>query len=155
MHELSVSDELRRIAFEFFYRFSRLEFALKENGYVRRGHRNIAEVNWWDFSLKFSAQYSPTDSAIHLLKASPKRQIISPDDRLEWEELTFPLESTSLWKMICLLKAVRNNLFHGGKHAPAGWLEPERTHELLVVCISVIVELADLAGIQADFDGRY
>ncbi|MES1383898.1 hypothetical protein ABUU23_19015, partial [Vibrio cholerae] len=58
-------------------------------------------------------------------------------------------------RVIRLLKTVRNNLFHGGKHGADGWDNPERTQELLVIGKSILDHLARLADIEADYTQYY
>jgi len=57
--------------------------------------------------------------------------------------------------VVTLLKTVRNNLFHGGKHGDDGWDDPERILTLLELSIRVLDELADLADFGADYTRYY
>lgn len=57
--------------------------------------------------------------------------------------------------VVRLLKTIRNNLFHGGKHGAEGWDDPERTKELLEVGKTILDQLAELATFEADYTQYY
>jgi hypothetical protein len=69
-------------------------------------------------------------------------------------EVTFTDSASQLDRVTLLLKTVRNNLFHGGKHGSAYWDDPERIRLLLPLCITVLGELAEFGGMQADYTGQ-
>jgi hypothetical protein len=54
-----------------------------------------------------------------------------------------------------MLKTVRNNLFHGGKHGEAFWDDPTRVQALLSNAQPVLAELAALGGFDADYVRYY
>jgi hypothetical protein len=59
-----ISSELSRLAFEFFFRFSRFEFALKENGYLQCTTVGAkAEPGWGAFSNKWRDKYEVSEEA--------------------------------------------------------------------------------------------
>lgn len=62
---------------------------------------------------------------------------------------------SDLGKVVRLANTVRNNLFHGGKHGSESWDNPGRMRELLPIVIRVLDELADHAGIEADYRRLY
>ena len=71
-HIEDFNEELRDACFEFFYWFSRFEFALKDQGFVRAGHYGEAQVNWNEFVEKHSANYSISKEAQLLLEKLPQ-----------------------------------------------------------------------------------
>lgn len=77
MRQDEVAAGLRELAFDFFYWFSRFEFALKENGYLVStvmGAR--AQPDWDRFVVAHQDQYAPDQAAYALIEANPLRQIV-------------------------------------------------------------------------------
>jgi len=143
-----VAAGLRELAFDFFYWFSRFEFALKENGYlvsIMVGAR--AQPNWDRFVVEHQDHYAPSQVACALIAANPLRQIVDDDGGLTFGEVPFAVDATEFRRVIGLAKTVRNNLFHGGKHGSGDWDDSDRMTELLKVTTTVLAELAQLGGL--------
>lgn len=156
MRRADVNGELETLAFDFFYWFSRFEFALKENAYL---HSHVvgdrAAPGWDEFVNAWSAAYQPSASSVQLLALAPKRQVVDAKDALLWKDETFNGCNSELAKVVRLLKNVRNNLFHGGKHGVKDWDDPPRTRALLGCGKKVLDELVDMAGLHADYTRYY
>lgn len=155
MRHAEISDDLRALTFDFFYWFSRFEFALKENGFLRnKAPGSRAEAGWDCFVREYEGQYSPTAAGLSLIYKNPRRQMVGANE-LEFHDVAFDNQTSELGKVIGLLKTVRNNLFHGGKHGADGWDDPLRTQALLTLSISILDELAEVGGIEADYRQYY
>lgn len=62
------TNEIRDLAFDFFYWFSRFEFALKEAGYLKNSKPGfVAEPGWDKFVSKWKADYKISEKASKLL----------------------------------------------------------------------------------------
>ncbi|RXV67947.1 hypothetical protein D1006_22240 [Burkholderia stabilis] len=156
MKREAIPSNLSHLAFEFFFRFSRFEFALKENLYLKFTDVGAkAEPGWERFSEKWRDKYEVSDEARRLLDAPPMRQIVGPGQKLEWVQVLFTPNSADLDKVSQLLRIVRNNLFHGGKHQARDWDDPKRTESLLLNCLSILTQLADLSELTQDYEGFY
>jgi hypothetical protein len=156
MRREGIERDLEEAAFEFFYRFSRFEFTLKENGFLRSKKPGAnAEPSWDDFIDAHEAQFNHTPASKDLLKLNPRRQKISANGTLEWQDVGLEDCKNELCKVVRLIKTVRNNLFHGGKHSADGWDDPLRSKLLLHKCSSILDHLADEAGFEADYTRRY
>ena len=156
MRHDEVATTLRELAFDFFYWFSRFEFALKENGYLMTtvpGAR--AEPDWNRFVVEHQDHYAPSQAAGALIAANPLRQIIGEDGGLTFGEVPFATNATKLRRVVGLAKTVRNNLFHGGKHGSGDWDDPDRMTELLRVTTTVLADLARLGELEADYTRLY
>lgn len=156
MRRDDVGGELEALAFEFFYWFSRFEFALKENAFLAShavGAR--ASPGWDDFVKTWCTAFQLTPAAQELRTSAPKRQVVGANDGLQWVDEDFSGCNTELAKVVRLLKNVRNNLFHGGKHGIKDWDDPPRTIALLRSGKKVLDELADMAGLTADYTRYY
>lgn len=156
MRKADIPGELSVLAFNFFYWFSRFEFALKENGYLKStvpGER--AEPGWDAFVAKWAAGYVASGDVNVLLEAPPARQVIGLGGELTWKAVGLEDCTSDLARVARLLKTVRNNLFHGGKHGGEAWDDVERTRKLLVASLSVLDHLATLSGIEADYTQYY
>jgi hypothetical protein len=120
---------------EFFFVFSRFEYALKRAGFVKPNRRS-AEPDWDRFGHALEQEYNPDESselarAVHyLLSSPPKRQIVQEDGSLGWESVTRGSESQIVW-LLGVVRRIRNNLFHGGKYPYMPLPEPARDDRLL------------------------
>jgi len=155
MRRDEVKEDLRQLIFEFFFWFSRFESALKENNWLQsKTVGATALADWKGFVEAYGGYYVLSDAAKRLIAANPQKQIVG-DGELTFADMTFPDSASQLDRVTLLLKTVRNNLFHGGKHGSAYWDDSDRIRLLLPLCISVLEELAELGGLQADFTGYY
>lgn len=133
---------------EFFFVFSRFEYALKRAGYVRSNHQGYAEANWAGFARSVRRLYerdrdqNPTFSAAvdYLLDNPPKCQVVGTNRSLEWADLDRRQGQTEIGWLLVIVRAVRNNLFHGGKYpSPSGHVrEPARNPNLLNYSLVVL-----------------
>jgi hypothetical protein len=150
-----IDKDLRDLAFNFFYWFSRFEFVLKERRFLKSdtiGDR--ANPSWDKFTKKFRGAYTLTLAGKALIDEKPKRQIVAVPD-LEFEDVPFSPNTADLDKIIAYAKTVRNNLFHGGKHGYDQWDDPKRMRRLLELTITVLGELARLGDFDGDYDRAY
>lgn len=153
MRKNDISKNLQEVSFDFFYWFSRFEFSLKENQFFVEKFGGAAAPDWRKFITEYSKTFVHTENTKKLLDLAPKRQVVV-GNKLIWR--SYQLEDKpELEKVVTLLKAVRNNLFHGGKHGAEGWDNPERTEELLKVGKLVLDDLARLSIVSEDYDGFY
>ncbi|MBO6850092.1 MAG: hypothetical protein JJ867_06400 [Marinobacter sp.] len=156
MRKEDINNELKDLTFDFFYWFSRFEFALKENKYLKRdGIGDNAEPGWCKFVDQHKQAFQHTDETRSLLALNPKRQKVGENAGLEWRDVGLDDCDSDLCKVVRLLKTIRNNLFHGGKHGAEGWDDPERTKNLLVVAKIILDQLAGLARFEADYKQYY
>jgi hypothetical protein len=151
-HSDNLQDDVKDLAFSFFYRFARFEFALKDNGKVKAsGFHKIAEPDWNAFVKEFHGMYLPSEAAKELLDSPPDVQRYKNGNTWEWEPLILNAVDSDLSRTVLVVKTVRNNLFHGGKHHAKGWDEPDRVRFLLSRGIEVLDSFARLAGYEADY----
>lgn len=152
MQRDAIDSELTQLAFDFFFRFSRFEFALKANGYLKSHQPGaVAEPGWDEFVAKHSNDYGCNLNALALLARPPERQVVANGDALSWRAVGLDDCRSDLERVVRLLKTVRNNLFHGGKHGGESWDSPERTRQVLIAGSAVLEDLAAVANIEADF----
>lgn len=152
----NIPPNLSNLAFDFFYWFSRFEFALKENKYLRNHTVGAnAEPGWDKFVLNFQNSYVLSDQASALLQEKPERQVVTAHHQLAWEEVDLSECKSQLERVVRVLKTVRNNLFHGGKSGCKGWDNPERTELLLSLGKAVLDQFASLAQFQHDYTEYY
>ena len=148
---------LQSLIYDFFFAFSRMEFALKQNGCLldhTLGEK--ARPGWNDFVRKYQDRYQQTDEGRALVEARPKCQYVGQNDAMVWGDLMPRPRQSELRKSVDALNVVRNNLFHGGKHGEKAWDDPERTSLLLTLGLAVLKQLAELdESIRADFQNEY
>lgn len=85
MQREAVTSNLTIEAFNFFFWFSRFEFALKENGYLKSHEAGAnAEPGWDEFVAKWQDQYTPSTQARLLLTNPPECQVVNARGELDW-----------------------------------------------------------------------
>ena len=152
MKREDINEPLERLAFCFFFRYSRFEFALKEKRYLgNTGPGSRAEPNWCSFVEEWAGKYAISEQATALIDARPKCQVVGPGESLVWQDVDLSACPSELGKVIRLLQIIRNNLFHGGKHGAEGWDDPARTEYLLTLGASVLDQMADQAGFHDEY----
>lgn len=126
----------RRIAWEFFVLFSRLEYALKRAGYLKHG-KVEAQADWRRFARNFQDDFSqinnePVTGAKYYYETRPPRKQLQQDGELHWGEPLRRGDGELELEFLCRsIGVVRNNLFHGGKFPQLPVPEPSRDQELL------------------------
>ena len=157
MHHDSIDDEIRSLAFEFFFWFSRFEFALKKNGFLKnKNPGDLAKPNWESFVARHQVDYKISESAEKLVHEKPKIQIVGEcRGELTFRDLRFTDQTSELEKVKTSLNTVRNNLFHGGKHGGEDWGDRVRSRMLLSLSICILNELAELSDIESDYRCEY
>ena len=156
MRKDEISQELSLLAFDFFYWFSRFEFCLKDNRYLKHDEPGAdAEPSWDKFVEKYAAVYKTSLEANELLAAPPERQMVLAYGELGWRPVGTADCKSDLAKIARLVKTVRNNLFHGGKHGAAGWDNPARSQSLLSASKAVLGQLAVLGEFKSDYERLY
>lgn len=109
--------------FEFMAAFSKFEYALKKSGRAKGGDNKV-QPDWRKFQEEVHLAIDPilasapidsrAQSAQALLKTPPSVQFLKHDKTLGWRSPETKGE-TATDKLCWAVKAVRNNLFHGGK----------------------------------------
>ncbi|WLB84511.1 hypothetical protein [Bradyrhizobium elkanii] len=155
MRREDIDQDLRNLAFDFFYWFSRFEFALKEKRFLKDNTVGArAEPDWDKFVKAHRGAYGVSPAAHALLVEKPRRQIVGDPDH-GFEDVPFSPNTADLDRVVAYAKTVRNNLFHGGKHGHDQWDDPARMRRLLGLTITVLGELAALGDFGGDYDRYY
>ena len=156
MQKDEIDIELQNTAFDYFYWFSRFEFALKENRYLKNHQAGAkAEPDWETFIKRYRTEYTASAEALQLIELHPKQQIVSTHGGLDWNAVGVSHCKDDLCRVITMLKTVRNNLFHGGKHGDTQMDNKQRNLELLRHGKLVLDQLAQLAGFESDYKRYY
>jgi hypothetical protein len=144
---------------DFFLRFARFEYALKNTGFYKKHRRKNglpiqAEPDWDRFAARelravFDPHRTPELSeAFDYLTLSPPRKQVIFDRAPAWETSTRdPLWSDAEFALR-MVRCVRNNLFHGAKHTNTAHESPERTARLLRSSLTILDECLVLAPSQ-------
>lgn len=156
MRRNQINARLWDLAFDFFSSFSRFEFCLKKNQYLKsHGVKKNASPDWSLFCQKWENQYKISEAAIRILEHPPNEQVVGEGLSLEWHVSDLSKYKNELSQVVALLKIIRNNLFHGGKHVAGGWDDPKRAEILIGDSLIILRELVELANFSADFDQLY
>ncbi len=116
-----LGDHDRELVFEFFALVMSFEWALKRFGWLIDSNPGArAEAGWKEYAetLRGRLLVRPEiATAIALLREHPpKEQCVTEDHQLGWREVRHEAGVSDEWRMLHLVKTVRNNLFHGGKY---------------------------------------
>jgi hypothetical protein len=156
MRRDEIDDELKDVSFDYFYWFSRFEFALKEKEYLKNHDIGAnAEPSWDEFHEKNKTEYVASEEARQLIELHPERQFVAESGKLDWRPVGTSHCGNDLCKVIAMLKTVRNNLFHGGKHGDNDIDSKERNLKLLSLGKVVLDQLARLARFEDDYERSY
>ncbi len=134
---------------EFIQIFTRMEFALKECGYVRTGNQN-AEPDWSAFAKKIlkNSFYEEEKKLSSILCNEPPMCQIIRGEALDWKLAAKP---DNIDDLINAVKRVRNNLLHGGKH---GELDVDRNEALVSKSVELLKRAVVMdACIKSAFEG--
>jgi len=146
------------LAAGFFIVFSRFEYALKRTPGYASESTNDVRPDWDKFANDHDARFDrgrtdELETAVdYLLNNPPEKQVLS-DGVLGWKPV--PGENVPLLRqLLCVVRRVRNNLFHGGKFPPpfGPVAEPGRNSALLQSCVIVLEESLSLSRrVKANF----
>jgi hypothetical protein len=128
--------QMNPLAFDFFAKFSRLEYSLKATSKYRRGSDASPEADWNKFAgtkavrALFKAVKSDKTMNVMVFKA-PKKRIVR-HGQLDWSDP--PKEQKNMVEVRGMLRRARNNLFHGDK----GTAGAERSVDILNAGIRIL-----------------
>ncbi len=148
--------DIKELVYQFVFAFSRLEYSLKEAGFIRRGPRSSALPDWHGFVQRWENNFDGEDNVGELLALAPKRQCVDQDGGTYWLEEGNEIDRSALSSVCLALRTVRNNLFHGGKHGDGNWDDAGRVAALLASAIEVVSALKEIdPEVSAHFLDRY
>lgn len=121
-------------AHKFAFAFTRMEYALKENGYCQPGRRETTPD--WDRFANASPNLETgcpvaASAAIELYYNHPPMKQLFVNDVLEFQHDHIANRSNT--RLFVLLRRVRNNLFHGAKERYG-----HRDEELIIAGLIII-----------------
>ena len=134
---------------EFFFLFSRMEYALKRAGYH---HRTKYQAKWDDFIKETgdgTKEYK--DAKEFILATKLKKQTINGNREVVWEELTIEVQNDNKSLNDCI-QVIRNNLFHGGKYMDGPVADYSRNQTLIKNAITVLNEWSHHDKIRSFFE---
>ena len=140
----------KKLVLEFFLTFSKFEYALKATEMFKRHppdptrpSRPRAEPDWDRFSASLrdnfdaSATNDLTQACNYLCDCPPNQQVIV-DDAVAWETPKRADGEADVQFLLRMVRCVRNNLFHGGKHNIEVHEDIQRTEMLLKSSVTIL-----------------
>lgn len=127
---------------EFFSDFARIEYALKNSGFVKGDERRVS-ADWDSFSKSINSLFRKDrtaelkEASDYLLNNPPNKQVLRLNN-LMWEANVPNGSLSELEKLILLIRRTRNNLFHGGKHNIGIFEDIQRGTQLLRSSLIII-----------------
>lgn len=135
----------RELVCEFMAVFSRLEYAIKATPGYAGGNERRAEALWDRFANHISDEFCAVPAeesgfweAVNYLLDHPPRKQVLVDGALLFKEQIADREQTKAQQTLFMIRTVRNNLFHGGKHYPEGEQELGRNQQLVAHALYVL-----------------
>jgi hypothetical protein len=156
----------RRLLLEFFLNFSRFEYALKASGYFKRANPSRqnrpdppdANPDWCRFRMEMRTIFridrneELLEACQYILDDPPRKQVIV-NDSAAWETPVRSQHESEIEFLLRMVKCVRNNLFHGGKHNIELHEDTQRTELLLRSGLVILRECLRLAPhVKQEFD---
>jgi hypothetical protein len=141
------SDE--KLIMDFFFVFSRFEYALKRAGYIFP-NLSYAKPHWIKFAYESAAKFNRVqnpamNAALLYLKTNPPKQQIEVNGSLGWRENASVEGEVTVKVVVHWLLSVRNNLFHGGKFPSLGGPVSEPTRDSTLISHAIVI-LNELLG---------
>jgi hypothetical protein len=155
---IRVSDQL---ILEFFEKFARFEAAMKESEFCTGGESKPAKPDWTKFDTELAGNLGAHVNgskkalveAMKFFLGQPPEVQISRNRKAVFERKAL-IGKTDGAMVLCAVRRVRNNLFHGGKHTDHSPEEHDQT--LLRHAITVLDAAAALDhGLNAIYVGLY
>ena len=149
---------IRQLSCDFFYNFSRFEYAIKASGYFRQNSQSSdAWPDWNRFEQSLpnvfqTVQNEKLRKACQYLLDNPPRKQVIVNNSIEWRESLKRQNESEVRFLLRMVRCMRNNLFHGGKHETKINIDTERTKLLLH---SGLVILDEILRLSQDVKGKY
>ncbi|RUO38632.1 hypothetical protein CWE13_03020 [Aliidiomarina shirensis] len=137
------------LACEFLAVFARMEYALKATRFAV-GNRREVSASWDRFANVANERFyaeSSEDLKVaveYLWNSPPRKQFLSEGGRVRFRDFEIDPDQSQLHQLILMVRTVRNNLFHGGKHIPDGEVEPGRNQSLVHYSLILLRECTQL-----------
>ncbi len=130
------------LACEFLAVFSRMEYALKATDYASENEGKVT-ASWDRFANEIDEAFGQVadeefSAAVGYLLAHPPRKQVRKDGVLTFEDQAIDENQRRAQQALFMVRTVRNNLFHGGKHLPDGEREQGRNQELVQHSLTVL-----------------
>jgi len=145
----TISNEL---LLEFFLTFSKFEYALKASGYLLE--QKNAKANWGGFEdeiekiFRIDQNEKLKKACQNILDYPPKKQVVV-EKSLKWESSNRGNVSDIKF-LLQMVRCIRNNLFHGGKHNNKQYGLSNRTKILLDSALAIMYECLRLNPVIRD-----
>lgn len=148
----------RDLLFRFFAFFSRFEYSLKRSGFLKTGDR--AEPHWDTYASTLRGRFGTVQdqtfrAAVAFLLAEPPKTQVVTRNGLGWRDTPQGQGENQEHYVLRLVRAVRNNLFHGGKYPyPFGPIDDvARNRRLLEAGITILSQCLELSEpVRAKFE---
>lgn len=153
--------EDRDLVLVFFFTFSRFEYALKASGLVVQGRFGEAVPDWNSYTDQLRGRFQGVrdprfvDACAYLRNDPPRKQVIA-NNRLDWQKSRPGPRDYDERYLLCLVRTIRNNLFHGGKMPFGVGPDPDaaRNRRLLEIGIVVLEQCLSLSPrVRGSYEG--
>jgi hypothetical protein len=148
----------RDLLLRFFLTFAAFEYALKATGLLKRHPEDPADLppaepDWDRFAVSLRGRFDATraaelrEASQYLLDHAPNKQVLLGGVPT-WQTPTRAVDVNDVDFLLRMIRCVRNNLFHGGKHNIGEHESTERTERLLRASLTVLATCLALSPEQ-------
>jgi hypothetical protein len=137
--------------------FSGMEHALKTVG-LSREPGGYVEADWDAFARLIAAEFQklqeqPLLDAVSFLVTAPARREVTTAAGSGWKSLSRSQGLSDMEWLLRIVRQVRNNYFHGGKHSSKAPVEPGRDQRLVESALTVLMACIPLhAEVKVAYD---
>jgi hypothetical protein len=131
------------LACDFLAVFSRMEHALKATGTYAMDSGGKAAAKWDGFANAIDEPFRAIGdagfiAAVDYLLTRPPRKQVFENGAVRFVDQAIDTKQRKVQQTLLMIRSVRNNLFHGGKHLPGGEMEPGRNRLLVSHSLTVL-----------------
>jgi len=131
------------LACEFLATFSRAEYALKATIQFALGDADGVKAGWDGFAEAIDKSFCAVEDeefkgAVNYLLSRPPRKQVLENGAVRFADQVIDKKQPVAQQVLLMVRTVRNNLFHGGKHLPLGEHEPGRNERLVSASIAIL-----------------
>ncbi len=129
--------------------FARVEYALKATGEYAAGGEDGVSANWDRFANDIDESFCAVEderfwSAVDYLLTHPPRKQVLRQGTTIFVNQQIDTNQSKAQQTLLMIRSVRNNLFHGGKHLPHGEQEAGRNARLVSSALTVLKHCATM-----------
>lgn len=131
---------------QFFFRFSRAEYALKASRFLQNSGEAKADWDKYANNIRDTFDANRTEelkNAVKYIKENPPKKQVVENGQLAWQQTDNESMHLALFLNV-MVRRIRNNLFHGGKFQNGASDDISRDLQLINSANIILLEMVGL-----------